>query len=55
MALIHMIEDGYPELWKGWLAKLEQYRKAHGLPAEWITEGKWRLVEGSTDDQDSHY
>ena len=55
MALIHMIEEEYPELWKGWLAKLEQWREAQGLPAEWITEGKWRLVEGCADDEDSHY
>jgi len=55
MALIHMIETEYPELWKGWLAKLEQYQEARGLPAEWITEGKWRLVEGCADDEDSHY
>jgi phosphoadenosine phosphosulfate reductase len=55
MALIHMIEAEYPALWQGWLDRLDQYRQAHGLPAEWVTEGKWRLVEGSQDEEDSHY
>jgi hypothetical protein len=55
MALIHMIEAEYPVLWQGWLARLEQWREAHQLPAEWITEGKWRIREGCTDDEDSHY
>jgi phosphoadenosine phosphosulfate reductase len=55
MALIHMIEEEYPELWKGWLAKLEGWRVAQQLPAEWITQGRWRLAEGCTDDEDSHY
>jgi phosphoadenosine phosphosulfate reductase len=55
MALIHIIEEDYPGLWKGWLGRLEQYREAHGLPAEWITEGRWRLVKGCADDEDSHY
>jgi phosphoadenosine phosphosulfate reductase len=55
MALIHGIEAGYPELWRGWIARLEEYRQAHGLPAEWVTEGKWRLVEGGSDEEDSHY
>src|SRR5512137_782461 len=43
MALIHMIEAEYPGLWQGWLDRLDQYRQAHGLPAEWVTEGRWRL------------
>ena len=56
MALIHMIEAEYPGLWHGWLDRLEHYRLAHGLPAEWITEGRWRLVEGGgMDEEDSHY
>jgi len=55
MALIHGIEAGYPELWQGWIARLEEYRQMHGLPAEWVTEGKWRLVEGGSDEEDSHY
>jgi len=55
MALIHMIETEYPALWQGWLDRLEQYREAHGLPAKWVTEGKWRLVEGGNDEEDSHY
>src|SRR5512137_1443203 len=55
MALIHMIEAEYPGLWQGWLDRLDQYRQAHGLPAEWVTEGRWRLAEGSEDEEDSHY
>lgn len=55
MALIHRIEAEYPHLWNGWIDRLEQYRKAHGLPAEWVTEGRWRLVEGCEDEEDSHY
>jgi phosphoadenosine phosphosulfate reductase len=55
MALIHLIETEYPVLWQGWLDRLEDYRQAHGLPKEWVTEGKWRLVEGCTDEEDSHY
>jgi phosphoadenosine phosphosulfate reductase len=55
MALIHRIEADYPALWQGWLDRLERYRQAHGLPVEWVTEGRWRLVEGETDEEDSHY
>ena len=55
MALIHRIETEYPALWKGWLERLESYRVTHGLPREWVTEGRWRLKEGCTDEADSHY
>jgi phosphoadenosine phosphosulfate reductase len=55
MALIHQIEAGYPTLWQRWLHRLEQYRQAHSLPAEWVTEGRWRLVVGGKDEEDSHY
>ncbi|OPX63791.1 phosphoadenosine phosphosulfate reductase family protein [Methanoregula sp. PtaB.Bin085] len=55
MALIHGIEAGYPDLWQGWIARLEEYRQAHGLPPDWVTDGKWRLVEGGSDEEDSHY
>jgi phosphoadenosine phosphosulfate reductase len=55
MALIHMIEEDYPLLWTGWIAKLEGWRKEQGLPSEWVTEGRWRLKEGGKDDEDSHY
>src|SRR5208337_2461449 len=54
MALIHMIADDYPDLWQDWTARLAGWQKSQGLPAEWITEGRWRLKEGS-DDADSHY
>jgi phosphoadenosine phosphosulfate reductase len=55
MASIHTIEAEYPGLWKGWLDHLEEYRRVHGLPPEWVTEGQWRLAEGGTDEDDSHY
>ena len=55
MALIHTIEKDYPELWKGWTAELEKYRVEHGLPEEWVSQGKWRIREGACDEEDSHY
>jgi phosphoadenosine phosphosulfate reductase len=55
MALIHRIEAGYPALWQGWLDRLGEYRLAHGLPPEWVTEGRWRMVQGGSDEEDSHY
>ena len=55
MALIHMIAEEYPDLWKGWTDKLETWRQSAGLPKEWITDGKWRLREDGKDDADSHY
>jgi len=55
MALIHMIETEYPELWAGWRSQLEEWQHKQGLPPEWISEGRWRLMEGCTDDEDSHY
>ena len=57
MSLIHMIAEDYPDLWQGWTRKLEEWQQARGLPAEWITEGRWRLKEGKEDrdDPDSHY
>ncbi len=55
MALIHGIEADYPELWAEWCSQLEGWRQNHNLPPEWITEGRWRLREGCTDEEDSHY
>jgi phosphoadenosine phosphosulfate reductase len=55
MALIHMIGAEYPVLWQGWLNRLEEYRKKRGLPAEWVTEGRWRLACGEPDEEDSYY
>jgi len=55
MALLHGIESDYPDLWQGWLSKLEEYRRENNLPMEWITEGRWRLKEGSKDEENSHY
>lgn len=55
MALIHMIAEEYPDLWRGWTAKLSAWQQSRGLPVEWITEGRWRQKEGGCDDADSHY
>jgi phosphoadenosine phosphosulfate reductase len=55
MALIHMIEEDYPALWKGWTEKLAGWQQVQGLPPAWVTEGRWRLKEGGKDDEDSHY
>ena len=55
MALIHMIEEDYPDLWQDWTSRLTGWQESQGLPPEWITEGKWRLKEGSSDEADSHY
>jgi phosphoadenosine phosphosulfate reductase len=55
MALIHMIEAEHPELWEGWRVQLEGWQQKAGLSPEWVREGKWRLRECSTDEEDSHY
>jgi len=55
MALIHMIESEYPDLWKGWTARLASWQESQGLPASWVTDGEWRQKEGGCDDADSHY
>jgi phosphoadenosine phosphosulfate reductase len=55
MALIHMIEAEYPALWAGWRSQLESWQQQQGLSPGWIGDGRWRLIEGSTDDEDSHY
>jgi 3'-phosphoadenosine 5'-phosphosulfate sulfotransferase (PAPS reductase)/FAD synthetase and related enzymes len=46
MALIHMIEAEFPGLWEPWKEKLDSWRKAKGLPDEWIESGAWRIQEG---------
>jgi hypothetical protein len=55
MALIHMIETEYPALWAGWRSRLEEWQQKEGLSPEWVSEGRWRLREECTDDEDSHY
>jgi phosphoadenosine phosphosulfate reductase len=55
MALIHMIEAEYPQLWDIWRTHLEQWQQAQGLSADWVTGGKWRIREGCKEDEDSHY
>jgi len=55
MALIHIIEEEYPDLWESWRSRLEQWQRTQGLSAEWVTEGKWRLRECGKNDEDSHY
>ncbi|MFY9800872.1 MAG: phosphoadenosine phosphosulfate reductase family protein [Methanoregula sp.] len=55
MALIHLIEAEYPHLWETWRTQLEQWQHAQGLSPDWVTGGKWRIREGCTDDENSHY
>jgi phosphoadenosine phosphosulfate reductase len=43
MALIRMIESKYPSLWSGWQKRLCQWQESHGLPRDWVFEGRWRL------------
>jgi hypothetical protein len=46
MALIRMIEEDCPSLWKGWYQRPETWQEAHGLPTEWLCDGHWRHKEG---------
>jgi phosphoadenosine phosphosulfate reductase len=48
MALIHMIEQDYPDLWQEWNKRLIQWQESHHLPLEWVTDGHWRLREDHT-------
>jgi hypothetical protein len=52
MALIHMIEASYPDLWQEWLSHLVMWQEKQGLPADWISEGRWRIKEGCTNEKD---
>ncbi|MFA5332325.1 MAG: phosphoadenosine phosphosulfate reductase family protein [Methanoregula sp.] len=45
MALIHMIEADYTDLWSGWQAELVKWQNAHGLPDTWAESGAWRIRE----------
>jgi phosphoadenosine phosphosulfate reductase len=55
MALIHSIEAEYPDLWESWRSHLERWQLTHGLSADWVTEGQWRIRECCKDDENSHY
>ncbi len=55
MVFLHLIEAEYPSLWEVWRTHLEQWQQAQGLSADWVTAGKWRIKEGSMDDEDSNY
>jgi phosphoadenosine phosphosulfate reductase len=55
MALIHMIAESYPDLWKDWTGRLRQWQERAGLPESWVEEGRWRLRGEGKDDEDSHY
>jgi phosphoadenosine phosphosulfate reductase len=52
MALIHRIESDYPVLWKGWMEHLTRWQEMHGLPGNWASSGKWRIREGSGNEDD---
>ena len=46
MALIHMIEADYPELWQGWQDRIVTWQEENGLPPDWVLSGAWRVKEG---------
>ncbi len=42
LALLRMIENGYPELMGAWNERLRAWQREKGLPDEWVAEGHWR-------------
>jgi len=52
MALIHRIESDHPLLWKGWLEHLVRWQEQHDLPTDWASSGRWRIREGSGNEDD---
>ena len=49
MALIHMIENDFPDLWQGWIKHLEAWQRSQGLPEGWVESGAWRIREEKHD------
>ena len=54
MALIHMIEADFPELWKGWQDRLLKWQEDNGHSPDWVYAGAWRIKEGIHDKEDRH-
>jgi phosphoadenosine phosphosulfate reductase len=48
MAVIQLIEETHPDLWRAWWESLEGYRERRGLPAEWSKTGLWRKAGADT-------
>lgn len=42
-AVMAQIRETHPRLWHGWEEALERYATDHGLPQEWVAQGRWRL------------
>jgi len=55
LALIHMIEADYPELWQGWRNRLVAWQEQNGLPADWVQAGTWRCREECHDKEDRNH
>jgi phosphoadenosine phosphosulfate reductase len=55
IAVLRMIEEKYPDLWKDWTEKLEEWRKKHDLKPEWVQEARWRQKGGAVAEEDSKW
>lgn len=53
IATFGIIREDYPDLWKGWEDRLEDYRKANGLPGSYTEKYEWRK-RGEKDDTSSY-
>jgi len=53
IATFEIIKNEYPDLWKKWDDKIEEYREKHGLPESWAVNFEWRK-RGETDDTSSY-
>jgi phosphoadenosine phosphosulfate reductase len=42
IAVLEEIGNKHPALMQSWSNHLEEWRKAHDLPPEWVTESRWR-------------
>ena len=42
IAVLEEIGKNHPGLMQSWRERLEEWRKSHGLPPEWITKSMWR-------------
>jgi phosphoadenosine phosphosulfate reductase len=45
LSLVRMIEDRYPELMDAWNQRLSEWQVSKGLPADWVSEGRWRRAD----------
>ena len=54
VAVIEEIREQYPDLWRGWSDRLDDWQEVHGLPPDWVTTGGWR-IRGETCDEAYRY